>query len=225
MKTRILETFKITFLALLLTVGIGYVFAAWTPAPANPPNGNTDAPINVGASAQTKTGALTLGDLTSGYVTKFAVKDGSQGAGRVLTSDANGNAKWRDFLPDNDPNIISPIECYTWLGGTAVGVLTYYNFIIANTNKNSPYTRGFCWYVNDSSQTPISFDTLKNLVDSKLYVGSLKGFIALGSGIPVAASVGVSGYKFYYQTTGLGPLSVSGLFVPTAVRIRQALQQ
>jgi len=64
---KIMQTIKIILLALIIAAGIHYVNAAgsWTPAPANPPASNVDAPINAGASIQEKTGALHI-NTTSG---------------------------------------------------------------------------------------------------------------------------------------------------------------
>lgn len=99
MKKNILETIKITFLALILTVGIGYAFAAWTPAPASPPSGNVDAPINVGATSQAKLGALSLGTISVPTPPALLRLDCPAGDcnNKVLTSDASGNASWQNI--------------------------------------------------------------------------------------------------------------------------------
>jgi hypothetical protein len=102
---------KIIVLALALALGISYVSAAgtWTGPTATPPGGNVDTPVNVGNNAQSKAGDLSVGaflanlnSLFLGNVTigttaapaTLTIKDGSQGAGKVLTSDANGVASW-----------------------------------------------------------------------------------------------------------------------------------
>lgn len=90
MKT-ITQSIKVLILALVLAVGISYV-SAWTGPTATPPAGNTDSPINVGTTAQIKNGGLSLNSLlVSGQV---SIVDGTQGSGKVLTSDANGVASW-----------------------------------------------------------------------------------------------------------------------------------
>jgi hypothetical protein len=97
MKIRILETIKIVFLALVLSVGVGYVFASWASAPANPPNNNTDAPINVGSSSQIKTGSLTLTGLLSLLGGLVFNPNGSSNpiVGQVLTAqDTAGTVAW-----------------------------------------------------------------------------------------------------------------------------------
>ena len=58
MKKQIIQDIKSIILALIIVLGVGYVSASWTPAPPNPPSGNVDAPVNVGASAQYKSGFL-----------------------------------------------------------------------------------------------------------------------------------------------------------------------
>ena len=60
---RIAAALKTTPLALALVFffGLSYAYASWTAPTATPPNGNTPTPINVGSTAQTKAGPLTLG--------------------------------------------------------------------------------------------------------------------------------------------------------------------
>lgn len=91
---------KIIVLALTLALGISYVSAAgtWTGPTATPPGGNVDTPVNVGNNAQSKAGDLAVGaflaNLNSKFLGKVTIQDGTQGAGKVLTSDANGVASW-----------------------------------------------------------------------------------------------------------------------------------
>ena len=108
---KLINQAKIIVLALALALGISYVSAAgtWTPPTATPPGGMVDVPINVGSNAQIKAGDLGvgaflanlnsqfLGNVTIGTTTSPAqlrLVNGTQGAGKVLTSDANGNATW-----------------------------------------------------------------------------------------------------------------------------------
>jgi hypothetical protein len=106
--------------AVILGLGIQYASAQWSAAPSNPPTcpsstSGCNAPINVGSSYQSKAGGLALGTTTSqasmldvegiGYLqslilgknsgSTFQYLDGNQAAGKVLTSDANGNASWQ----------------------------------------------------------------------------------------------------------------------------------
>ena len=88
--------------------------STWSPAPGAPsncPSGTQgcDAPINVGTGAQIKNGDLGINNLAVYYKSFFAqnvkigtttatatiqIVDGNQANGKVLQSDANGNAKW-----------------------------------------------------------------------------------------------------------------------------------
>jgi hypothetical protein len=48
---------------LVMSLLAGYLIFAWTEPSQNPPGGNVPTPINVGSTAQTKTGNLTLPNL------------------------------------------------------------------------------------------------------------------------------------------------------------------
>jgi len=120
-KKDFIQSIKVIVLALVLSVGISVVSAAWQDAPANPPQSNAPAPINVSSTGQTKEGGLVLnanggadyglivvgadkkGFVGIGVLTptqkldilgKIKIVDGTQGAGKVLTSDAHGVASW-----------------------------------------------------------------------------------------------------------------------------------
>ncbi len=62
-KTNIKESTKVAVLALAITLGVTYAFAAWTGPIASPPNSNVDAPINVGTVDQIKSGGLGVDSL------------------------------------------------------------------------------------------------------------------------------------------------------------------
>ncbi len=81
--TQTLSTLKVIILALVFGLGLSYAQAVWTGPLASPPNctaGNPgcDAPINVSATAQTKTGNLTAGGVTLSNYT-------SSGLGSVVS--------------------------------------------------------------------------------------------------------------------------------------------
>lgn len=106
--------------AIIIAFGLQYAMAqTWSGAPSNPPTcpsttAGCNAPINVGSSYQAKSGGLALGTSTVqssmldvegiGYLqslilgknsgSTFQYLDGNQAAGKVLTSDASGNASW-----------------------------------------------------------------------------------------------------------------------------------
>lgn len=58
-----LQSIKTILLALILAFGISYVSAAWSGPTQAPPNGNVDAPINVGIVDQIKNAGLGLNTL------------------------------------------------------------------------------------------------------------------------------------------------------------------
>jgi hypothetical protein len=97
MKKDILQTFKITLLALVVTLGVNYVFA-WTGPTAAPPANNTPTPINVGTSDQVKNGGLSTSSL---YTTGITRSDGGMQVDGNTVIDNNagwhrsyGNTGW-----------------------------------------------------------------------------------------------------------------------------------
>jgi len=98
---RILSSIGIGAGAIIIGLGIQYAVAqqagTWNPASSTPPYGNVAAPINVGSSAQMKTGILTLENLIAANLTVASgtpTGNPPSYAGDVLTSDANGDAYW-----------------------------------------------------------------------------------------------------------------------------------
>lgn len=117
MNKNIFQSLKIVALAVGLSVGISYV-SAWTAPTVTPPGGNVSAPINVSVNEQTKAGNIKADQL---YAYSFKDQNNpayyldptvdsilntiyikgtlnvSTGAlsGKVLTSDASGNATWQ----------------------------------------------------------------------------------------------------------------------------------
>ena len=57
-KAGLKESVKVAVLALIITLGVTYAYAAWLGPTAVPPNNNVDAPINVSAVDQIKNGGL-----------------------------------------------------------------------------------------------------------------------------------------------------------------------
>lgn len=98
------QTIKAIILGLILSLGVGYLSAAWDVAPAgNPPTcpsttSGCNPPLNISSFPQTKTGALTLLHLFTPDLT-VANSDGSISGipnGSILTADGNdtGHVKW-----------------------------------------------------------------------------------------------------------------------------------
>lgn len=105
-------------IGLALAASISFAVGTWSNPTANPTDGNTEAPINVGNSPQAKSGYLSLGTLTSPTVSlnvagasnftgiaqfiALATFNGGikiptdAGKGKILTSsDASGKASWQ----------------------------------------------------------------------------------------------------------------------------------
>ncbi|OIP65225.1 MAG: hypothetical protein COV32_02800 [Candidatus Yonathbacteria bacterium CG10_big_fil_rev_8_21_14_0_10_43_136] len=120
MRHNITNAIKVSALAVILSLGLSFVYA-WTAPTNQPPAGNVSAPINTSATAQTKAGDFSVGGLLSGVnatfnrlgigapadplialnvagtikTTGFQLSTGS-GVGKVLTSDSSGNTSWTD---------------------------------------------------------------------------------------------------------------------------------
>lgn len=119
-KDKLIVGFGTAIAVFTVMAGIQYAVAAWTTAPVNPPNGNVDAPLNVGSSHQVKLGSLSIntdvdnpdqygldvfgisrffGNIEVGSTVipaTIKIIDGNQGSGKILVSDASGNASWQD---------------------------------------------------------------------------------------------------------------------------------
>ncbi len=65
MKNQIIQSTKIIVLAIFLSVGVNFALGAYSEPSSSAPNGNTDAPLNTGSSAQIKNGDFTIGGVGS----------------------------------------------------------------------------------------------------------------------------------------------------------------
>ena len=61
--TNLKESIKVATLALVITLGVTYAYAAWVGPVSVPPDNNADAPINVGAIDQIKDGGFGVNSL------------------------------------------------------------------------------------------------------------------------------------------------------------------
>lgn len=88
------QSLKTLVLALILSLGLNFAYA-WVAPTAPPPNGNADAPITTGSTAQTKTGTLTVQGL----------KIPGSAVGQVLTAiDSAGTVAWQSPPPPPPPS-------------------------------------------------------------------------------------------------------------------------
>ncbi len=89
-----LKNLKTLTLALILSLGISYAYAAWAPPSVAPTGGNTDAPVNVGNVTQVKggglgvTGLLEVG-IPSGAGSLLMKTYGNIGADKYCDRDGN----------------------------------------------------------------------------------------------------------------------------------------
>lgn len=107
---------------MIIGFGVSYAFAAsgWQDPTQSPPGGNTPAPVNVGTVDQIKEAGLSLDKLA--VFGQVVIQDGTQGVGKVLTSDTNGIAAWKtleEILPtcSEGQTIVKSED--TWACGSA----------------------------------------------------------------------------------------------------------
>ena len=123
----LVQNLKVIILSTIVVLGINVIYGAWTDPTANPTGGNTEAPINVSSVSQTKQGGLNVsgplwadGGLYSQYNTYLAgslrINNGSQGTGKVLTSDADGFVSWQSNTSSSDSFIPNNIQTFTSSG-------------------------------------------------------------------------------------------------------------
>jgi len=157
---RIISSIGVGAAAVLLGLGIQYAVAqTWNAAPSSPPSNNVPAPINVGSGSQIKLGGLSVlgqgvasGSSTLdvegvGYIrglvlgsnngSALQILDGNQGTDKVLTSDANGNARWSALgggssgTCNETPTAVVPSTTYHNTTGTKLAVVVSGNAVDA----------------------------------------------------------------------------------------------
>ncbi len=157
--------------AIAVVIAGASIVTAWTGPTAIAPAGNVAAPINVGAIAQEKTGPLALlnglsvygasgflGDLwVNANVRIFGpgktlVIDEGKGAGKVLTSDANGVASWRTptgggGVDPNSPACVTRLINSSYYGGSGMQVCPV-NFVTVGIVEQGLNTGAKHWYAS-----------------------------------------------------------------------------
>jgi hypothetical protein len=185
---------KISMLVGVLVGGFALsAFAAWTAAPSTPPNGNVDAPINAGSSAQAKSGNLSVGksttpltgltldingvigsvglvatnNITLGSVSSpatFQYVDSHQAVGKVLTSDANGNASWQTGASSGGPVFLSTP-----------------NVVFYNT---SAITSSIPWYTTSALSAGVPSGAKAIIVEAEATLSGPNGTVTIDSSNP-----------------------------------------
>jgi len=105
---RLVTLVGVAFSAVSLIVLAQYAHAAWVDPITSPPGGNTSAPINVSSVAQTKSGKLTVGDLSI------------TGTGDLLLVQPNNGLYWQS-IAGTSPNVSFSGNTLTLTAGTAGG--------------------------------------------------------------------------------------------------------
>lgn len=143
MKTKITQNIKSIILALILVAGVSYVSASsiWTAPTLPPTGGNTDTPINVGGTLQTKTGSLVVGGVFN--AASAAVFDSSITLGGVSKS------AWPDGLDlsttvNAGSDEVGPLLKYFALdvGGTSYWVPLYQRYMVSGGGSVGSYGSG-----------------------------------------------------------------------------------
>lgn len=200
--------------------GVSYTtLAQWTPAPANPPNCpanvvGCNAPINVGAADQSRTGWLGLKRVSITDNFQFATT--SAGANKFLMSDATGNATWTSVTPGGGGG--GPIGNITTGSGGNIALNCAYrsyplvtltpngsslDITCSHYNGTAPYALGS---INFPAGVTVSGSPI--ILGGNLYMGHHYTVIGNGSEITFFRNAGSWG-----QTTPInlvGSISVSG---------------
>ncbi|MBI4121072.1 MAG: hypothetical protein HY457_02365 [Parcubacteria group bacterium] len=120
-------TLKAIILAVVFTVGISYIQAAWSEPTATPPNNNTPPPINEGTLNQVKqaglsvnaltvfgdsyiTGKVGVGVIPSGSTQKIEAAGYVKGTGLCIGSDCRTSWPSSGVGSESDPTVTSSVK-------------------------------------------------------------------------------------------------------------------
>jgi hypothetical protein len=151
-----IQSLRTLLLAIVLSIGISYAYAAWSPPSNTPPGGNIDAPVNVGGVPQAKAGSLWsnsfIGSAGSGY---FGGNLQVVGNIQVPTLCLNGDC--RSAWPSGSGGTITGVTAGTGLsGGGTTGTVTLNVKTTSQSVYNCIPTGHVC---ANGSCTGISFNT------------------------------------------------------------------
>lgn len=105
-----LTSLRTLILALVLSIGVSYAYAAWTAPTQTPPLGNIATPVNIGDNAQIKEGNLMLNN-TGAFVNGLIVRYGNVGIGVVNPTeklDVAGKVKGTELCIGSDCRNVWP---------------------------------------------------------------------------------------------------------------------
>lgn len=128
----------VVIVGVLLGFSLQFV-KAWTEPKSAAPGGNVGAPINISATSQYKSGALGIGGVLQVYgqalfKNKVKIVDGTQGQGKVLTSDANGVASWQTGTSGGTCS-----SGYTYAGGWCLDNDGQFRLLRSATEQDAQY--------------------------------------------------------------------------------------
>lgn len=154
--------------------------SAWNDLAINPVGGN------VGIGTQTPVAKLDV-------VGNVKISDGSEGAGKVLTSDANGNASWVSSASETDPKVgtLNLFKVPKWNGTTLQDGLISDNGTNIGIGTGNPYATMHIMSPNSKNDT--------NLHDIEVLTSNETDY-------PYQLSIGMKGSgdlhtrNFYFQT-------------------------
>jgi len=119
------QTIITIIICAVIIAGVNILYA-WTGPTGTPPNNNVTAPINIGSTAQQKTGSLRVGGLTSDYDTYLANISGGVGIGTATNGwklRVGGNTQLTNWL-DVGGNITANAGSISAIGLTGTSWIT-----------------------------------------------------------------------------------------------------
>lgn len=205
MKKDILNTFKILLAAIVLSLGISYVYA-WTAPTLAPPGGNVEAPINSGLTPQTKKGRFTSNSWISAalWISTPYLAANTVAVNNNIT--AKGNLTATNVYTDS----------VTATGQVKVGSIKFANNTVQTTAQITPLHGSKSFKVPGSYTwiVPAGITTVSINMSGGGDGGSSSGTTDGGGNITAVPSVsGTSGGDSYFGSliTGAGLVAPGGV--------------